>query len=317
MAGLLFYFLKNPSALSQWASMLSGAFERISSSAARHSAATDIQGKIAAFVKSAHMDALMPYGLKIKWIVKGGDESYVDKSDVVAIMEYRRNGDQNFVAAAQQYTSRPLLPSIRHDLPRDLITAADLVVQEKMIRSQRPDALGIFMDDVVPSALRGNAAAKILHESLCRLDRLGFFSNVFLNEVALLGEALLDLDADARGKEVRGLAKFLERFWSRAPGEDVPLEYDGRVFKVGIILVARQKTMVEVGTAAYISRAERAMSRGVHSVYVTGSAQDGGFLERVIGELKEIMPEKFEWVRKYRSRQRSASYDAAIAFFRR
>ena len=97
----------------------------------------------------------------------------------------------------------------------------------------------------------------------------------------------------------------------------MPLEYDGRVFKVGIILVARQKTMVEVGTAAYISRAERAMSRGVHSVYVTGSAQDGGFLERVIGELKEIMPEKFEWVRKYRSRQRSASYDAAIAFFRR
>ena len=316
LAGLLFYFLKNPSTLSQWASMLSGAFERISGSAARHSAATDIQGRMAAFVKSAHMDALMPYGLKIKW-VKTGAESYVERSDVVVIMEYRRNSDKNFVAAAQEYTSRALLPSVRHDLPRDLMTAADLVVQEKMIRSERPDALGIFMDEVAPSALRGSEAARLLHESLRRLDRPGFFSNIFLNEVALLGEALLDMDADARGEEVRGLARFLERFWDRAQGEDVPLEYVAKVFKLNIILVARQKTMMEVGTDAYLGRAKNAWSRGFRSVYVTGSARDGGFAEQIIRELKETMPEKLEWVRKYRSRRQSASYDAAIAFFRR
>ena len=106
LAGLLFYFLKNPSALSQWASAFSGAVEKISGRAARHGAATDIQGKMAAFVKSAHMDAPMPYGLKIKWIAKGGDETCADKSDVVVIMEYRWNGDRDFVAAAQQCTPR-------------------------------------------------------------------------------------------------------------------------------------------------------------------------------------------------------------------
>ena len=317
LACLLFYFLKNPSKVAQWASMITGILEKISNRAARHGAAVEIQGKIAEFVKSAHMGILMPYGLKIKWITKSGDESYVDKSDVVVVMAYRRNSDRNFIAAVRHYTSKALLPNIRHDLSRELISAAELVVQEKLIRLQRPDALGIFTDEVVPSTIRGDAETRRLHESLRRLDRLGFFANILLNEIALYAEALLDMDAASRAHEVNKLAKFLENFWDRMSGEDVPLEYNGKVFKVDIILVARLKTKVAWGAAAYLSRAERALSRGFRSIYVTGRAGDEGFLERVIKELKSSMPEKFMWMRKYRSRQQSASYDATIAFFRR
>lgn len=317
LVGILVYFLKNPSKVAQWASMITGTLEKISNRSARHSAAADIQGRMAAFIKSAHMEILMPYGLKIRWIVKGGDESYTDNSDVVVIMEYRRNSDRNFVAAARHYTSRSLLPSIRHDLPRELIGAADLVVQEKMIRAQRPDALGIFIDEVIPSIIHGSEATRHLHKSLCKLDRLGFFANIFLNEITLRWTALMDLDADARADEVSKLARFLEKFWGRTSGEDIPLDHSGRVFKVVIILVARPETKMEFGTAPYLSRARRALSQGFHSVYVTGRSQDGGFVKQVIGELKSHMPEKCEWVRRYRSRQQSTSYDAMIAFFRR
>ena len=54
----------------------------------------------------------------------------------------------------------------------------------------------------------------------------------------------------------------------------------------------------------------------LHSIYVTGRAEDEGFLEQVIKELKTNMPEKFEWMRRYRLRKQSISYDAIIAFFR-
>lgn len=317
LVGILVYFLKNPSKVAQWASMITGLLEKISNRSARHSAAVDIQGKLAAFIKSAHMESIMPYGLKIRWIVKGSDESYTDKSDVVVIMKYRRNSDRNFVVAARHYASRALLPSIRHDLPYELISAAELVVQEKMIRAQRPDALGIFMDEVVPSIIHANKTTRCLHKSLCRLDRLGFFSNILLNEITLRRDSLLDLDAGARADEVRNLGKFLERFWDRASGEDVPLGHNGRVLRVDIILVARPETKMEFGTAPYLSRAKRALSQGYNSVYVTGRSEDGGFVKQVVEELKEDMPEKFEWVRRYRSRRQSASYDATIAFLRR
>ncbi len=259
----------------------------------------------------------MPYGLKIKWIVKGNDESYTDKSDVVIIMEYRVNSDRNFIVASRHYTSRALLASIRHDLPHELIDAAELVVQENMIRSQRPNALGIFKDEVVPTTIQGNETTRRLHKSLCRVDRLGFFANIFLNEITLRGKALSDLDANALADEVHNLAMFLERFWDRASREDVPLTYNGKVFKVNIILVARPETKAEFGTDPYVSRAKRALSQGFHSVYVTGRSEDGGFMMHVIKELKNNMPEKFVWVRKYRSRRQSASYGATIAFFQR
>ena len=259
----------------------------------------------------------MPYGLKIKGITKSDDESYVDKSDVVVVMAYRRNSDRNFIAAARHCTSGALLPNIRHGLLHELISAAELVVQEKLIRSQRPDALGIFTDEVVPSTIRGDMETRRLHESLLRLDRPGFFVNILLNEIALYAEALLGMDAASRADEVGKLAKFLESFWDRMSGEDVPPECSGKVFKVDIILVARSRTKAAWGTAAYLSRAEQALSRGFHSIHVTGRAGDEGFLERVVKEPESGMPERFMWMRRHRSRQQSASYDATIAFFRR
>lgn len=58
------------------------------------------------FVRSTHMEILMPHGLKIKWIVKSDDESCVVKSDLVVAMPYSRNRDRNFIAAARYYTSK-------------------------------------------------------------------------------------------------------------------------------------------------------------------------------------------------------------------
>ena len=70
------------------------------------------------FVKSTHMEILMPYGLKIKRINKSDDGSCAVKSDLVVAMPYSRNRDRNFIAAARHYTSKSLPPGIRHDLSR-------------------------------------------------------------------------------------------------------------------------------------------------------------------------------------------------------
>lgn len=88
LAGLLFYLLKNPSKVAQWASMVASLLEKISGRSARHGAAVEIQGKIAMFIKPAHTEILMPYGLKIKRNVKSDDVWYADKSDLAVVMPY-------------------------------------------------------------------------------------------------------------------------------------------------------------------------------------------------------------------------------------
>lgn len=130
-------YLKNPARVPQWASTISGQLEKISKRPARHSAAADIQGKIAAFAKFAHVEGLLPYGPGIKRIVKGDGEPYAEGSEAVVAVERRRNRDRNFVVAARHSTSKALVPTIRHDPPRELINAAELAVQGNAIRSQR------------------------------------------------------------------------------------------------------------------------------------------------------------------------------------
>lgn len=316
VAILLYIVFMNPIRVMHFHALLAGLFEKLATRAARHTVAADIRSKVDSYVNDHHAEDILPYKLRFKWVATDNVESYTEKSDVFVVMDYKRNNDRNFVNAIREYTDKGFLPDIRHDIPSKILTAAELVIQEKIIRSQRHGALSIFFDEVVPSQIGKDEELKAFHSTLNRINMLGFFDNVWLNEILQSADVLRSMDHDERYKEIYDLAVFLETFWERETGEDIPLKHMGHVFKLNVVLVAKSDKVAQ-GSDLYTWRVKSAFANKTKSVYVTGIRHNYDFISEVIKSIKNIFPEKLVWVRTYKSHRRlKKPQDAKIAFLR-
>ena len=292
---LLVYFFMNPDKIAIWSSIIASLFEKISKRSARHSVASDIQSRISSYIKGNHASRIFPYGLKFKWI-KGNDfSSYVEEEDVVVIMGYHDNNAKNFVNAIRQYTSKAFLPDIRHELPPAILTAAELTIQEKIIKEKRPDALDVFTDEILQQIT--NEEIKTMHFKFKQLDMLGYFDNIFLTESVFVGQRLQGLDSNQKNQEIKGFLNFLKDI----EDESVPLVYNGDVFRVQIILVARYITRLRGGVKPYIDRAKEAQEKKLTSLYVTGRDTNIEFVDEIVDEIKNEGIGMLEWIRSFKT----------------
>ena len=127
---LLIYFIANPAKVEKWSAMIAGLVEKASGGAARHAAASEVQGDVSAYVRETDSARILPHGLKIEWVKEGDVEVRVDKrrGEVVVVMQYRKDSSRNFVSAIRAYTSKAFIPKARHDVPGSVVAAAELVV---------------------------------------------------------------------------------------------------------------------------------------------------------------------------------------------
>lgn len=310
---LLIYFFLNPDKIARWSSIAASVFEKISSRAARHSVESDIQSRINAYIKNNKTNTILPYGLKFKWIKDDNFSSYVEEDDVVVIMDYHENNARNFLHAIDQYISKAFLPTIRHDLPSEILTAAELTMKQKIIREKRPDALSIFTEEILPGQTADNARIKSISDQFQKLDILGHFDNIFLSEITFAGPRLRGLEDSQKAREIDTFLTFLNGI----EDERVPLDYHGDVFCVRVILVAKLIKRVFEGTAPYLRRAQEAMHKKVDSIYVAGREQNMDFVDEVIDEIKKNNIGKLEWIRSYKTLDRQQKRkNAKIALFR-
>lgn len=310
---LLLFFFKNPEKISAWSAIMASAFEKISKRSARHSVSSDIQGKISSYIRSSHLDQILPYDIKFKWMHGVKADSYIDEFEVVVIMSYHNNNARNFVTAMRQYTEKGFLPLVRHDMPTDVLIAAELLVQEKMIREKRPDALDIFRNEVAPKQFSRDLEIQSLYDRFKRLDILGYFNNIFLPEIAFVGQRLQGLEFDQKHTEIVEFLNFLENL----ADEDFPLDYHGDVFHVHVILVAKPFKRYVMGTDPYTKRAKTAMSQKADSIYVAGREHNMDFVDDVVKAIQKERIGQLEWSRNYKTiTTNTQKKNAKIALFR-
>ena len=141
LAYLLLFFFKNPEKISKWSALVASMFDTLSKRAARHSVSSDIQARLSSYIQSNHMDQILPYGLKFKWIHGEKTESYIEESDVIVIMSYHDNNARNFAVTVNQHTSKGFLPAVRHDMPADVLaqTRNNKQARLQILRRQSSD----------------------------------------------------------------------------------------------------------------------------------------------------------------------------------
>ncbi|TAK18498.1 MAG: hypothetical protein EPO37_05455 [Nitrosarchaeum sp.] len=310
---VLGYFFTHPDKIAIWSSIISGLFEKLSKRSARHSVSSDIQSRISSYIKNNKSDEILPYGLKFKWVKDENFSSYVEEKDVIIIMDYHNNNAKNFVNAIGQYISQAFIPTVRHEIPQDVLIAAELVMQEKIIQEKRPDALDTFRNEVLPTKIANNVNIEQFRERFKKLDIIGFFDNMFLTEIVFAGSRLQDLIENQRKQEIENFITFIENI----PDESKPLDFSGNVFHVWITLVAKQFKKDYQGTAPYVKRAEEAYSKKYDSLYVTGRDQNMDFVNDVISDIKTHGIGYLEWVRDFKTRDKKRKKKIAkMALFR-
>ena len=313
LSSLLFYFFTHPDKIAIWSSLIAAAFEKLSTRSARHGVSADIQGRISSYIKNNHANEILPYGLKFKWLREDNFSSYIEDDDVIVIMDYSNNNARNFVNAIRQYTSKAFLPMIRHEIPLEILVAAELILQEKIIQEKRPDALDIFRNEVLPTQLENNTEIKSICDNLKQLDNLGYFDNIFLAELVFVGQRLQGLDPNRKTKEIQNFFKFL----ANIADENMPLIYRGDIFSVQVILVARIQLRTRRGVVPYVNRAKTASLEKVNSIYVTGWRENIGFVDEVVAEIKKEKIGRLEWTRNYKTWDRKGRrQNAKMSLFR-
>ena len=111
--GLIIYMIAHPEKIEKWHGLFARLLSFISKRAERQSVSSDIQARLYSFIKSFHLDDVLPYKIRFKWITGSNFESYVNEGEVIIIMDNHKNNARNFVNAIVAYTTQAFLPSVR------------------------------------------------------------------------------------------------------------------------------------------------------------------------------------------------------------
>ena len=144
IVGLFFVF--NPTKLDYWIALITRGFASVSRFADRKTVSSEIQSKLHNFVLKYNLNDILPYGIKFKWVTGKNFDSYVTDGEVFVFLEDYQNTTKNFVRAIDSYISKGFLPKIRAYIPKKILTSSELIIQEKIILDQRPDAHDYFIN---------------------------------------------------------------------------------------------------------------------------------------------------------------------------
>ena len=313
--GTLVYILFNLDKAEGLVAKFAKIFSYFSMRAERHAVATDIQSKIRACRKDNSVREILRHGIKFKWVTDEQNSSYMDGDDVVVIMSHHRNNAENFLNAILQYTERAVLPNVQNDIPPKVMSPIMLVMQDKIIREQRPEAMPMFRDKILNVALKKDPTLNSALENLMQLDRIGWLISIYLNEIQHVGSRLYELTDKQKNSTLGKFLQFLMTIVYRPPELDVPLSFKDRIFGLNIILVAKWENIEYENIDAYINRARQAMKDEFDSIYVTGRGLNIGFTGKVIDAIKAKNIATYVWTRKHERKDKQGT-KAILALFR-
>ncbi len=174
------------------------------------------------------------------------------------------------VTALLLYVSKGLLPRSRPYLGAHLRRAIDFTTVRKILAdSKQHSAANYFFEEVVDPELEDRPQIKVHCITMQKLDDMGYFTRILLQELHHLGLAMqLRMPDQDVYEDTRELVSFLDRLVSRQPGEEIPLDFVGTRTRVGMILIAKAKTIDHIGLKAYERRITKVINLGCSSIYI-------------------------------------------------
>jgi hypothetical protein len=240
-------------------------------------------------------DNLIESKLRIRWTDAEEAKAAVENGEIIVFMRRSECHEDNVAHALMAYLPRAIVPRARRYIDEQRMRASDLTVAKSLV-TQEGLSRGLaeaFFERYFDPAKQESPELKQKLEELDQIDLHGWLVRVLLVEFLNLGEMLYPGEPNADClKEAESFARWLYELAMREPGtEEVPLEFDGRFFRVAVILVALRGKLEASGPDPYIRRAKRFLEMGTYdSVYLFGRDDNMSAVSTIAKSLQDLHP---------------------------
>jgi small subunit ribosomal protein S1 len=270
---ILYLFVLHQEKGEKFVGWLAGFVAWASKKAERTSTANKIQSKVDSFVVSINteVEGLLPYGLKVKWILPDlSKEAFIENDRVVVMLNYHNNQDENLSKTTMLYMNKAIIPEARPHIHHKLSQAIDLMMTKKALFSfiEARSSMGHFINTVLKPQTDGDAELKEDCAVIDTIDERGLFTRVFLKELMELGIRRAGVTETGDSVfETSEFTKLLKKIADKERGVNVDPTFIKNNIKMSVIMVARPEN-VDTGPAIYLRKIEELMRKSVRTFYI-------------------------------------------------
>ncbi len=256
---LFVYILKHPELVDKWSNIFYKILSWIGYCNEKRIISTEIDYRItkAAKIINTESEGIIPYGVRIKWKNVDTIASYVKEDNIVIILRKEHNMDRNITDACCAFVPQALLPKAKNILYPNVRMAIDYYVTKKILLTGRyTSAYNYFITNIIDPKCKSDSQMSNLINIIAKIDERGFFTRIMLFEFKELGDTLYGTSEEVKyQRETMDFIDFLLDITRRQPGDDTTkLSFLGKKIKIGIIFVAKKRTLQSSGIDAYIHR---------------------------------------------------------------
>lgn len=268
---LLFIIFKYPTQIQLFVSAIQRLFASCSVKISKKSIENEINARVLNASKKVYkeLDEVLPYSIKIQWVKESNRQAFLDDKRVIVCMDHNRTRNQNIVYALNDYVEHGLMPVIKKHVDKDIMKSSKLVLVKKLITISYKRGLNYFLENIFYEEVEADENIKHIVNELIRLDDSGMFVQILLREYIDKGKKYCTgvVNPDFT-KETKEILNFLYEIANRDKRDMSQLDFLGKYFKVGIILVADDIVYDLYGLNAYTRRFREKLRLGIDNIYI-------------------------------------------------
>lgn len=217
----------------------------------------DIRGRLNLARKNIYFGkSIVPTAVGVEWVEAESPTPYdIREGQFIVRLDPRQNQASNTVAMADTIVKRTTLRGVRHVTNPRLCRAIELTLVKKLLRATGlRGALDIFYSEHYAPLRSGDPHLDGWVTRVAEIDDQGLFERLLLVELEDFARRVLHLEPRPYMiGEVEDLVKWVHSHATREEGQEAtPLEFKRAHIKVGIVLVAKIRTIVERGAKPYL-----------------------------------------------------------------
>lgn len=230
-------------------------------------------------------DIEMP-SISINWVKDGEDlRTKLKGGNAIVNLKFSADNSENIVKATTIFVKDTVLTKAKPYLSYSLKSAIDFNIVRKILGSiinDRNQIINTFF------FLNGKDLNELKEKNsqIQQIDNVGLFSRILIKEYESFGNQLYGLlPTNEYTDEADVFFNYLLDISTRNYDENTPLQFEGNILKVGILLVAKPETYLTYGLDAYLRRIKRGVSKGIRTFYLLARDDKVQILTEVASKL--------------------------------
>jgi hypothetical protein len=213
----------------------------------------------------------IPKSIKIRWFNENTEDLYqISENTLFVRLDPSESQKKNIAILAMVLVQNTALVGLRYAIEKPLEKSIDLNLVKNLIKEiKKPQFLDWFLENEYQPTISSSKDIQNWNDQIIEIDERGLFTRILLVELDEYSKRIAGRKATPEMiKEIKDFIDFIYTLSKKKKGEDVPLDFQSRYIRTGVIILARQWYIFSKGIDPYLARFSKKMKNQFHSIYV-------------------------------------------------